>query len=60
MGAFRDLPSIFQLFPNQKGIDGGSEVLSQLVLAYDTRDSISIPRKGGLATIYFGSATAPS
>jgi hypothetical protein len=51
-GAFSNLPSIFQIFPHQKGIDGGTEVLNQLVLAYDTRDSIEIPRKGGLALLY--------
>ena len=51
-GAFSNLPTIFQLFPKQKGIDGGTEVLNRLVLAYDTRDSIEIPRKGGLALLY--------
>ena len=48
-GGFDDLPSIFQIFPHQKGINGGSEVLGQAVLAYDTRDSLQVPRKGGLA-----------
>ena len=43
-------------FPHQKGINGGSEVPGQLVLAYDTRDSLEVPRKGGLAQIYFGVA----
>lgn len=55
-GAFHNVPSIFKLFPHQKGIDGGSEVPGQLVLAYDTRDSLEVPRKGGLAQIYFGIA----
>lgn len=54
-GAF-DLPSIFQLFPKQKGINGGSEVLNQAVFSYDTRDSLQVPRKGGLALAYFGIA----
>jgi hypothetical protein len=54
-GAY-SLPSIFQLFPNQKGVDGGSEVLTQVMLQYDNRDSIDIPRSGGLYRIYGGIA----
>jgi len=55
-GGFDNLPSIFQIFPKQKGIDGGSEVLNQAVFSYDTRDSLQVPRKGGLALAYFGIA----
>jgi len=55
-GAFDSLPSIFKLFPHQKGINGGSEIPATLVLAYDTRDSLEVPRKGGLAQVYFGVA----
>ncbi|HTR61706.1 MAG TPA: BamA/TamA family outer membrane protein [Candidatus Binataceae bacterium] len=51
-GAYTNFPQIFQLFPNQKGINGGSEVLSQLMLQYDSRDSVDIPRSGGLYRIY--------
>jgi hypothetical protein len=51
-GAFNSLPSIFKLFPNQKGVNGGSEVLSQLMVQYDTRDSVDIPRSGGLYRVY--------
>jgi len=58
-GGFNNLPSIFHLFPHQKGIDGGSEVPGQLVLAYDTRDSLEVPRNGGLAQLYFGVAERP-
>jgi surface antigen Omp85-like protein len=55
-GGFDDVPSIFRLFPRQKGINGGSEVLNQAVFSYDTRDSLQVPRKGGLAVVYFGVA----
>ena len=55
-GAFHNLPQIRKLFPHQKGINGGSEVLNQLVLAYDTRDSLEVPRHGGVALLYFGLA----
>ncbi len=51
-GAFTNLPSITQLFPQQKGLAGGSEVPIQAMLAYDTRDSLEIPRQGGLALLY--------
>jgi Omp85 superfamily domain len=55
-GGFNNIPSIFQIFPTQKGIDGGSEVLNQAVFSYDTRDSLQVPRSGGLALAYFGIA----
>ena len=58
-GAFNNLPTVAHLFPHQKGVDGGSEVPAQLVLAYDTRDSLEVPRKGGLAQLYFGVAERP-
>ena len=51
-GAFNSLPSIFQLFPNQKGVNGGSEVLTQLMVQYDDRDSVDIPKIGGLYRVY--------
>jgi hypothetical protein len=51
-GAYTSLPQIFQLFPHQKGINGGSEVLTQLVIQYDDRDSVDIPRSGGLYRVY--------
>ena len=44
------------IYPHLKGIGGGSEEYNELRLTYDTRDSIDIPRKGGLALIYGGFA----
>ena len=55
-GGFTSVPSIFQLFPNQKGINGGSEVLQQVMIQYDSRDSIDIPRSGTLGRLYYGNA----
>jgi hypothetical protein len=55
-GAFNSIPSIYHLFPHQKGINGGSENLNQLMVQYDTRDSIDIPRHGGLYRVYGGIA----
>ena len=51
-GAYTTFPQIFQLFPHRTGIDGGSEVLSQLMVQYDSRDSVDIPKAGGLYRIY--------
>jgi len=55
-GGFTSVPPIFQLFTNQKGINGGSEVLSQAMVQYDSRDSVDIPRSGTLGRLYFGNA----
>ncbi|HUO06123.1 MAG TPA: BamA/TamA family outer membrane protein [Candidatus Binataceae bacterium] len=51
-----DLPQIHEIFPQQKGINGGSELLNQFMIQYDTRDAIDIPRAGGLARVYYGVA----
>jgi len=55
-GGFTSLPDIHALFPNQKGINGGSEVLSQAMIQYDSRDSVDIPRSGTLGRLYYGNA----
>jgi len=56
VGGFNSVPDISQLFPHQKGIDGGTEVLSQAMLQYDSRDSVDIPRSGTLGRLYYGNA----
>ncbi len=55
-GGFTSVPSIFKEFPHVKGLNGGSEVLSQWMLQYDSRDSVDIPRAGTLARAYYGVA----
>ena len=55
-GGFTSVPSIFNEFPHVKGLNGGSEVLSQWMLQYDSRDSVDIPRSGTLARAYYGVA----
>src|ERR1700683_556609 len=55
-GGFNSVPSIFKLFPDQKGINGGCEVLQQAMLQYDSRDSVDIPRSGTLGRLYYGNA----
>ncbi len=55
-GGFTSVPDIHVLFPDQKGINGGSEVLSQGMIQYDSRDSVDIPRAGMLGRLYYGNA----
>lgn len=55
-GGFTSVPSIFNQFPHQKGLNGGSEVLSQWMIQYDSRDSVDIPRSGQLGRLYYGVA----
>ncbi len=55
-GGFTSVPDITALFPTQKGINGGTEILSQAMIQYDTRDSVDIPRSGGLGRLYYGIA----
>ncbi len=51
-GAFKRIKPITDVFPTVKGVGGGTEILNELKLTYDTRDSIDIPRSGGLALLY--------
>lgn len=51
-GGYNNLPSIFVQFPTLKGLGGGTEILNQLQLSYDNRNSIDIPTDGGFYLIY--------
>ena len=55
-GAFDNLPDITTQFPNQKGLGGGSQILTQTMLQYDSRDSVDIPRHGGVYRVFYGIA----
>ncbi|HLW70418.1 MAG TPA: BamA/TamA family outer membrane protein [Candidatus Binataceae bacterium] len=55
-GAFNSLPQTTALYPKVKGINGGSEIYNEIRATYDTRDSVDIPRAGGLITLYEGNA----
>jgi len=55
-GAFTTIPQTLTFYPNVKGINGGSEFYNELRVTYDTRDSVDIPRHGGLLVIYGGGA----
>lgn len=51
-GAFENLPEISKEFPTVKGLGGGTEVLNQIQVTYDNRDSVDIPTEGGYALAY--------
>jgi hypothetical protein len=53
-GAFNSIAQATTVYPTVKGIRGGSEIYNELRASYDTRDSIDIPRQGGLALVYGG------
>jgi hypothetical protein len=53
-GAFNSIPQTTSFYPNVKGVGGGTEIYNELRATYDTRDSIDIPRQGGLALVYGG------
>lgn len=55
-GALNNIPFIGTMYPGLKGLDGGSELLSQVIASYDTRDSVDIPRSGGLYRAFYGFA----
>lgn len=53
-GAIDTLPYTGVLFPNLKGLNGGSELLNELVASYDTRNALEIPTQGGLIALFAG------
>ncbi|HLH75229.1 MAG TPA: BamA/TamA family outer membrane protein [Candidatus Binataceae bacterium] len=53
-GALPSLPYIDDLFPEARGVNGGSEMLNQLLLTYDTRNSLNVPTTGGLVALFGG------
>jgi surface antigen Omp85-like protein len=55
-GAFTNIPQTTALYPNAKGVGGGSVIYGEVRATYDTRDSVDIPRHGGLALLYAGTA----
>ena len=56
VGGFNSVADISALFPRQKGINGGSELLTQPMIQYDSRDSVDIPRSGTLGRVFYGIA----
>src|SRR5262249_33665415 len=53
-GAFTNIPQTTTLYPNVKGVGGGSEIWGEARATYDTRDSVDIPRHGTLGVLYAG------
>jgi outer membrane protein assembly factor BamA len=55
-GAFTSIPQTTTIYPNVKGVGGGSEFYNELRVTYDSRNSIEIPREGSLFVLYGGNA----
>ncbi len=55
-GALPALPFTGDVFPTLDGLGGGSLVRTRLFLAYDTRNSLQIPTRGGLFSLFVGGA----
>jgi outer membrane protein assembly factor BamA len=55
-GAYNSIPSLGTLFPNVKGIQGGTVMLGRLMASYDTRDSLKVPTHGTLVSFFVGDA----
>src|SRR5215469_5935890 len=55
-GAFTNIPQTTTVYPDAKGVGGGSEIYGEARATYDTRDSVDIPRHGSLALLYWGTA----
>ena len=51
------LPSIESRYPNLAGVGDASELQQRLILSYDTRDSVVVPRQGQRLAAYAGFST---
>ena len=53
-GAFSSQPFIGNQFPQLQGLQGTNEFLTRIILSYDTRDSITVPRSGNQLALFAG------
>ncbi len=53
-GAFSTFPFIGSAFPSLPGLRSQHEFFTRVLLSYDTRDSVSIPRRGSLLNVFGG------
>lgn len=53
-GVLSGLPSTGALFPNLEGLGTNRDVEHRVMVSYDTRDSLTIPREGGRLVVYGG------
>ena len=56
-GVLPGVPSIEIKFPGQAGIGTAREIAQGLMLSYDTRDSLTVPRSGARYVLYGGLAS---
>jgi hypothetical protein len=53
-GAFSSIPFTGSFFPTLPGLHSNHELFMRLIVSYDTRDSVSIPRRGSWLTLFGG------
>lgn len=53
-GAYTSLPYTRMRFPTLKGLGANHELPTRLIVTYDSRDSVSIPTRGGALTVFGG------
>lgn len=56
-GTLPNIPSIYTLFPDVRGLHTNKEVLSRVSVIYDTRDDITVPTRGMEWVAYGGLAS---
>jgi hypothetical protein len=57
-GVLPGLPSTRTFFPNLEGLGTNRDLENRLMVTYDTRDSLTIPREGGRVVIFGGVSNA--
>ena len=56
-GTLPQIPSIYTLFPNVRGLYTTKEFLNRAAIVYDTRDDITVPTRGMEWVVYGGLAS---
>jgi hypothetical protein len=56
-GQIPGIPSTTQVYPGVQGLGTTHEILHRVLLSYDTRDDLTVPRRGAAVVLYGGIAS---